>query len=123
MTSVSPIVNTAATTAASSAASASTAGNTLLSPSDFMTLLVSQLQNQDPTQPMDPNAFMNQLVGFNSLETQLGMKQDLDTIAGAVAATGTGSTTNPGATGTGGTTGTGAANNTGTAGLPSSQSS
>jgi hypothetical protein len=36
---------------------------------------------------------MNQLVGFNSLETQLGMKQDLDSLAAAVSATATGTNT------------------------------
>ena len=112
MTSVSPIANSAANSATTTAASTT---GTLLSPTDFMTLLVSQLKNQDPTQPMDPNAFMQQLVGFNSLETQLGMKQDLDTIAGAVGATSTTGTT--GATGAAGTTGSGTTNNTGTPGL------
>ena len=115
MTSVPPIANTSSSTSSSTASS--TAGNSLLSPTDFMTLLVSQLKNQDPTQPMDPNAFMQQLVGFNSLETQLSMKQDLDTIANAVGATSTGSTTNTSTTGTGSPTGTGNTNNTGTPGL------
>ena len=87
MTSISPIMHSAANTAAPAAASASTPNSNLLSPTDFMSLLVSQLKNQDPTAPMDPNAFMQQLVGFNSLETQLGMKQDLDTIAGAIKGT------------------------------------
>ena len=33
----------------------------------FMKLLVTQLQNQDPTQPMDPSTFVSQLVEVNSL--------------------------------------------------------
>ena len=36
--------------------------------SDFMTLLVAEIQNQDPTQPMDPTTFMSQLVELNQLE-------------------------------------------------------
>jgi len=39
-----------------------------LNPNDFMTLLVSEIQNQDPTQPMDPTTFMSQLVELNQLE-------------------------------------------------------
>ncbi len=72
--------NTSSSSTTPPANSTSTTSNNLLSPTDFMTLLVSQLKNQDPTQPMDPNQFMDQLVGFNSLETQLGMKQDLDSL-------------------------------------------
>jgi len=33
-----------------------------------LTLLVSELKNQDPTQPTDPNAYIQQFVGVNSLQ-------------------------------------------------------
>jgi flagellar basal-body rod modification protein FlgD len=36
--------------------------------STFMTLLITQLKNQDPTQPMDPSTFVSQLVEVNSLD-------------------------------------------------------
>jgi flagellar basal-body rod modification protein FlgD len=115
MTSLPPIMNNAAAAGTSTGTSTSSPSNGLLSPTDFMTLLVGQLKNQDPTAPMDPNQFMNQLVGFNSLETQLGMKQDLDTLSAAIS--GTGGT----GTGTGTGTGSGSTGNTGTTGLPSSK--
>ncbi len=35
---------------------------------DFLTLLVSELQNQDPTQPTDPNQYITQLAQVNSLQ-------------------------------------------------------
>jgi len=35
---------------------------------DFMNLLVAQLQNQDPLNPMDSTAFTSQLAEFSSLE-------------------------------------------------------
>ncbi|MGH9394461.1 MAG: flagellar hook assembly protein FlgD [Terriglobales bacterium] len=44
---------------------------------DFMTLLVAQLKNQDPTNPMDPTQFVTQLVQFNSLEQLININQDL----------------------------------------------
>jgi flagellar basal-body rod modification protein FlgD len=34
----------------------------------FMQLLVAQLQNQDPTSPVDPTTFTSQLVQFNMLD-------------------------------------------------------
>lgn len=38
---------------------------------DFLTLLTTQLQNQDPLDPMDSNEFTNQLVQFSQVEQQL----------------------------------------------------
>ena len=56
-------------TSGSSATSANSAlSSDGLNPSDFMSLLVAEIQNQDPTQPMDPTTFMSQLVGLNTLE-------------------------------------------------------
>lgn len=45
--------------------------------SEFMTLLVAQLQNQDPTNPVDPTTFVTQLVQFNTLEQVIDINQDL----------------------------------------------
>lgn len=43
----------------------------------FMTLLVAQLQAQDPFQPMDPTAMVGQLVQFNSLNELIQIRQSL----------------------------------------------
>jgi len=48
--------------------------------SDFLTLLTTQLQNQDPTSPMDTAQFTNQLVSFSEVEQQLKTNSDLDTL-------------------------------------------
>lgn len=38
---------------------------------DFLKLLMTQLKNQDPTSPMDTNAFTQQLVQFSQVEQQI----------------------------------------------------
>jgi flagellar basal-body rod modification protein FlgD len=46
----------------------------------FMQLLVTQLQNQDPTQPQDSSQFVTQLAQFSSLEKLTSMDQTLTTL-------------------------------------------
>lgn len=46
----------------------------------FLQLFVTQLENQDPTQPQDPSQFVTQLAQFTSLEQSTQMKSDLDAI-------------------------------------------
>lgn len=55
----------------------------------FMTLLLAQLQHQDPFQPMDPSQMVGQLVQFNSLNELIKIRQSLEmpiTVSGASAA-------------------------------------
>lgn len=44
----------------------------------FLTLLTTQLQNQDPTKAMDANQMTQQLVQFASVEQQIKVNQNLD---------------------------------------------
>ncbi len=44
---------------------------------DFLKLLMTQLQHQDPTSPMDTNQFTNQLVQFSSVEQQINTNGSL----------------------------------------------
>lgn len=44
----------------------------------FLTLLTTQLQNQDPLAPMDSTEFTNQLVQFAQVEQQINQNQKLD---------------------------------------------
>ena len=48
--------------------STSSATNGVLGQDDFLKLLVSQLQNQDPMNPMDGTQFASQLAQFTSVE-------------------------------------------------------
>lgn len=88
---IGPITNPAPHTFASAkAASANTpdsdsssadASGSNITADDFLTLLVAELKNQDPTQPSDPTQFVQQLVGVNSLQQLIGINQgvaDLD---------------------------------------------
>lgn len=45
--------------------------------STFLQLLVSQIQNQDPTQPMDSSTFLTQLAEFSQVEQLIGIRQDV----------------------------------------------
>ena len=45
---------------------------------DFMNLLVAQLQNQDPLNPMDSTAFTSQLAEFSSLEQLSNVNENLE---------------------------------------------
>jgi flagellar basal-body rod modification protein FlgD len=58
-------------------------GSSVPSESTFLTLLVSQLQNQDPLNPTDSTTFVTQLAQFSELEQVIGIKSDTDTIAQA----------------------------------------
>jgi flagellar basal-body rod modification protein FlgD len=48
--------------------------------STFLTLLTTQLKNQDPTSPMDSNAFTQQLVMYSQVEQQIDTNANLKTL-------------------------------------------
>ncbi len=50
-----------------------------ISANDFLTLLVTEMKNQDPTANTDPNEYINQLVNVNSLEQLISINQTLGT--------------------------------------------
>lgn len=54
-----------------------------ISANDFLTLLVTEMQNQDPTANTDPNEYINQLVNVNSLEQLISINQTLSSAAGS----------------------------------------
>jgi flagellar basal-body rod modification protein FlgD len=73
-----PAENAPSTRAADTNSSAGTAtGSSTITASDFLTLLVTEMKNQDPTQPTDPTQYVQQLVGVNSLEQLIDINQDL----------------------------------------------
>src|SRR5690349_25170247 len=48
--------------------------------STFLTLLTTQLKNQDPTSPMDSNQFTQQLVMYSQVEQQIDTNDNLKTL-------------------------------------------
>ncbi len=49
----------------------------------FLVLLTTQLQHQDPLSPMDSADFTNQLVSFSGVEQQIKMNDKLDAVVAA----------------------------------------
>lgn len=47
---------------------------------DFLLLLTTQLQHQNPLEPMDPNEFTSQLVQFSSVEQLIAQNARLDSL-------------------------------------------
>jgi flagellar basal-body rod modification protein FlgD len=69
---------TAATGSAGSSTSGTNSNGFTLGGTDFLTLMLAQLKNQDPTSPVDSNQFLSQLAslsevqGITQLNTQFG---------------------------------------------------
>lgn len=71
-----------ATAAANANSTSSQAGNTALTSlssnfNGFLKMLMTQLQNQDPTSPMNTNEFTSELVQFSSVEQQINTNTSL----------------------------------------------
>jgi flagellar basal-body rod modification protein FlgD len=71
------------------------------SESTFLQLLVAQLKNQDPTQPQDGTQFVSELAQFSSVQQELQMTQDLNSINSILSADANGTTGSQGASSSG----------------------
>jgi flagellar basal-body rod modification protein FlgD len=80
MTTVSP--TTTSTSSSSTAQAATTASTQQIAGNfdTFLQLLTTQLQNQDPLDPMDTSQFTEQLVEFASVEQQINENTNLQTL-------------------------------------------
>jgi flagellar basal-body rod modification protein FlgD len=76
MTTVASATSAATTTATTSTAAQTLSGNF----QTFLTLLTTQLKNQDPMSPMDSNQFTQQLVMYSQVEQQIDTNSKLDSL-------------------------------------------
>ncbi len=82
LASTSTTATSSASTATTSASSSTTNALTSLSSNftNFLNLLLTQLQNQDPSSPMDSNTFTSELVQFSSVEQQITTNTSLTSL-------------------------------------------
>jgi flagellar basal-body rod modification protein FlgD len=82
-------VHANATTGGSGTATSTSATGQNITSADFLTLLVSELKNQDPTQPTDPNQYITQLAQVNSLQQLISINSGIGQLDSAIAPTAT----------------------------------
>lgn len=81
-TPITPSTTLPSTSAPSTAASGQTSAASQLAGNfnTFLTLLTTQLQNQDPLSPMDSNQFTQQLVQYSGVEQQINTNDNLKSL-------------------------------------------
>ena len=79
-TSFLPVGPSTTNSSTSSASNPLGASDALGNENTFLKLLVSQIQNQDPTQPVDSSTFLTQLAEFSQLEQLIQINRNTSTI-------------------------------------------
>jgi flagellar basal-body rod modification protein FlgD len=82
MSDVSSVTSAATTTATTTSSSSSIDEDKTA----FLKLLMTQLENQNPLDPVDTTEFTNQLVMYSQLEQMMTMNSKLDTLIEAQSA-------------------------------------
>jgi len=67
--------------AAARAANAANAKKTELNQEDFLTLMITQLKNQDPFKPLDPTEYVGQLAQFSQVSGLTDMNKNITALA------------------------------------------
>jgi len=79
LTGNSPMAAATTGTSGTSSTSSTSSSSATISSNDFLSLLVTEMKNQDPTAQTDPNEYINQLVQVNSLEQLIDINKNLTT--------------------------------------------
>lgn len=83
--SVDSSTSTSGTSGSSNQSAISSALN--ISPSDFLTLITTQLQDQNPLQPTDPTQFLSQLESMSEVSSMQNMETSLGDLQTSLAST------------------------------------
>jgi flagellar basal-body rod modification protein FlgD len=67
-----------------STANASTASGVTLGGTDFLTLMLAQLKNQDPTSPVDSNEFLSQLASLSEVQGITQLNSSFSTLSNSL---------------------------------------
>jgi len=78
-----PVSATSAATAQNAQATSSTSGNSTLTEADFLKLFTTQLQYQDPLNPMDSSQMLTQMTQLNTITAMDTMTQTLQNMSAA----------------------------------------
>lgn len=84
----------ARTQSGSASDSANPPASNQLDPNSFITLLTTQLQAQDPLDPLSPDQMVSELTSMNTLQQLIQIRQDMDTLVSAAGGTGGSSDSN-----------------------------
>jgi flagellar basal-body rod modification protein FlgD len=76
---------TGASTSSGTGAAAGAVGGTTLGGTDFLTLMLAQLKNQDPTSPVDSNTFLSQLASLSEVQGITQLNTSFTALSGSLA--------------------------------------
>ncbi|PZU81923.1 MAG: flagellar biosynthesis protein FlgD [Shinella sp.] len=82
VTAVSSTTSTTASSSTTSSTSTKDAASASLDYDAFLKLLIAQMQNQDPTDPMDASEQISQLATFSQVEQSIKTNTNLETMIG-----------------------------------------
>lgn len=74
------VTSTGASTTTSSSVSSTATSSATSTENQFLSILTTELTNQDPTNAMDPTTFAGQLVSYAGLEQQIDTNSKLDSL-------------------------------------------
>ena len=88
MSTLSPVGSISPDPSVTNAASGKSPNSQQIGKSEFLKLLITQLKNQDPMNPVDNQEFIAQMASFSSLEQLISINEAVSKLAGTSPAMG-----------------------------------